>query len=76
MLKIKKNLRYSVPFFLLIFVLFTASCNKTQATNTDETSSTPTAVPTPEEKPESYQNDIDDYEPTDSLSQDSDGPVH
>lgn len=30
----------------------------------------------PVESPESYQNDIEDYEPTDSLSQDLDGAIH
>lgn len=52
-------------------------CKSNSATNEGTTPAevvTPSIVPT--EIPESYQNDIEDYEPTDSLSQDSDGPVH
>ena len=73
---IRKSLRASAILFLLVNMFFTFSCTKNTNAGEDGAIPTPSPVMTPEETPESYQNDIDEYEPTDSLSQDSDGPVH
>ncbi len=60
---------------LLLLVFILQSCNKS---NADDSISKNVPLPSisPVESPESYKDDIEEYEPTDSLSQDSDGPIH
>lgn len=58
---------------LAVFILASiiVSCGEK---NKEENNLVPS--PSPIEQKETYVNDQEEYEPTDSISQDSDGPVH
>lgn len=58
-----------VAIFILTSIIF--SCGEK---NKEENTLAPS--PSPIEEKETYVNDQEEYEPTDSISQDSDGPVH
>ncbi|MBC7475980.1 MAG: hypothetical protein H7263_16985 [Candidatus Sericytochromatia bacterium] len=66
-------IKYILVLLIPVFIL--QACNRS---NADESISKNAPLPSisPVESPESYKDDIEEYEPTDSLSQDSDGPVH
>lgn len=56
----------------LIFSTILISCS----TKTQENTNSNVPSPSPIEQKDSYIDDQYEYEPTDSISQDSDGPVH
>lgn len=71
---IKKN---NIRVLVLILLILIPSCSKKdveskEVSNIEEFS--PSILPV--ESPDSYENDIENYEPTDSISQDSDGAIH
>lgn len=62
--------------FILVLFLTLSACKKEKIDNETIPEEQPSPSILPVESPESYQNDIEEYEPTDSISQDSDGSVH
>lgn len=72
---LKKNNTVNIlRIFVLVLLVSISACKKDKVDNNPEEQPSPSMLPV--ESPESYQNDIEDYEPTDSISQDSDGAVH
>ncbi|MFN8576936.1 MAG: hypothetical protein U0354_08760 [Candidatus Sericytochromatia bacterium] len=71
---IKKN---NIRFLVIILLILIPSCSKKDI-ESKEVNTVEEVAPSmlPVESPDSYEKDIEDYEPTDSISQDSDGAVH
>ncbi len=60
----------------MVFIISSCVSAKSNDTISPSSELEVTPIPLPVESPDSYQADTDEYEPTDSLSMDSDGPVH
>jgi ABC-type phosphate/phosphonate transport system substrate-binding protein len=70
----KKN--PGIKIFILILLILIPACSKKKVESEVQNPEQVSASILPVESPDSYEKDIEDYEPTDSISQDSDGAVH